>query len=414
MSIAGLETQRLVNTEHAIVERSGFGGQTMRLAVFSHKVCWTSASSPSGYVTDGGFPFQMSALSELFDKTTLVIPCSRGEEPTGVSPVSGRHLSVRPLTLPRGRGLWRKLFLPAWFLRNGAVIVREVLRADAVHAPIPGDIGTIGMLLAFILRKPLFVRHCGNWLVEKTVAEQFWKWFMERFAGGKQVMLATGGSLQSPSERNSAIRWIFSTALTENQLQSCQIRRERPAKNALRLIIACRQDVEKGAGVVIESLPLIFRSFPGAHLDVVGDGLALPEFKKQASSLGVEEFVTFHGRVDHKLVLKLLQRADVFCYPTAASEGFPKIVLEALACGLPVITTRVSVLPQLINTGCGVLLNERTPSALADALESILLDADVYRTTSDRASETAREYSLERWRDTVGELLRAAWSPGTF
>jgi len=99
---------------------------------------------------------------------------------------------------------------------------REILRADAVHSPIPGDIGTIGFLLAFALRKPLFIRHCGNWLKPSTTAERFWKWFMEKFAGGRQVMLATGGSPGPPSRVNSAIHWIFSTTLSDVELRSCK------------------------------------------------------------------------------------------------------------------------------------------------------------------------------------------------
>jgi hypothetical protein len=384
----------------------------MRLVVFSHKLCWLSAASPSGYATDGGFPFQMKALSELFAETTLVLPCSAAEaQAEGVLPLAGHNLAVKALSEPTGRGLKRKLRLPFWFLRHSLGMIGEIRRADAVHAPIPGDIGTIGMVLALLLRKPLFVRHCGNWFLPKTAAEHFWKWFMERFAGGRQVMLATGGAAQPPSGRNAAIRWIFSTTLSEGELRSCLVQRELPAEDELRLMIACRQDREKGAGVVIDSLPLILKQFPQAHLDIVGDGLALSEFKARVQALKLNHAVTFHGKVNHPTVLRLLQKADLFCYPTAASEGFPKIVLEALACGLPVITTPVSVLPQLMNQGCGVLLEERSPEALAAAVEKIISDKETYRLMSAQARETAAEYSLERWRDTIGEMLRAAWQP---
>jgi glycosyltransferase involved in cell wall biosynthesis len=101
----------------------------------------------------------------------------------------------------------------------------------------------------------------------------------------------------------------------------------------------------------------------------------------------------------------------VFCFPTASSEGFPKVVLEALACGLPVVTTRVSALPELIGTGCGVLLDEVTPAAVAEGVRLCLSDGERYRAMSGAAVRTAREYSLERWRDSIGELLRAAWGP---
>jgi hypothetical protein len=381
----------------------------MRLAVFSHKPCWVSAESRSGYATDGGFPFQMKALSDLFDATVLVVPCAPPASHDGEIALDGRNLSVAPLSMPAGRGLRRKLGLGFWLLRNFPLIVRELLRADAVHAPIPGDIGTIGMLLAFVLRKPLFVRHCGNWLKPVTRAEFFWKWFMEMFAGRKQVMLATGGSSQPPSRRNAAIRWIFSTTLTEEELQSCTEARELSDRHSSKLIIVCRQDREKGTGVVIQSLPLVLKSFPEATLDVVGDGPALGQFRHLAESLEVSDRVVFHGKVDHSGVVNLLKQADLFCYPTTASEGFPKVVLEAMACGLPVSATRVSVIPELLGAGGGELLNDVTPEGLADSVIRILSNQDRYHLMSAAALETARRFSLENWRDTIACELRSAW-----
>jgi glycosyltransferase involved in cell wall biosynthesis len=350
----------------------------------------------------------MGALSELFDHTTLIVPCGDPINRRGEVFLQGCNLSVVPLTAPGGRGLVRKVGLAFWLVRNLPVIIRELLTADAVHAPIPGDIGTIGMLLAFVLRKPLFVRHCGNWLRPVTSAEHFWKWFMEKFAGGKQVMLATGGSPNPASSKNHKISWIFSTSLREEELKACQVH-DLQSSHAPKLIIACRQDRKKGTGLVIESLPLILKSFPHASLDVVGDGMSLPEFQAQAESLDVSDRVTFHGRVDHEAVVSLLNQADLFCYPTTASEGFPKVVLEAMACGLPVITTRVSVLPDLIGSGGGLLLDEATASDVAEAVVKALSDRDRYRIMSQRAIETAAQFSLERWRDTIGSKLQSAW-----
>jgi glycosyltransferase involved in cell wall biosynthesis len=259
------------------------------------------------------------------------------------------------------------------------------------------------------LRKPLFVRHCGNWFKPVTAAEHFWKWFMETFAGGRNVMLATGGAANSPSRSNRNVRWIFSTSLSQRELETCGVHRTAPSGGRVRLVIACRQDREKGTGIVIESLPLILKEFPLATLDVLGDGAALSEFKKLAADLHVSDRVEFHGKVNHARLLELLGQADLFCYPTKASEGFPKVVLEALACGLPVITTRVSVLPELIKVGGGALLDEATPESLADAIKYVLEDPETYRHMSARAVETAGQYSLERWRDVIGELLTPGW-----
>lgn len=382
----------------------------MKLAVVSHKPCWRSALSPSGYATDGGFPFQMRALSEIFAAARLLAPVAERASAAGEIPLDGDRIEVVPLTALHSRGWRRKLALPLWLARNSMVILREVVAADAVHAPIPGDVGTIGMLIAVLLRKPLLVRHCGNWLVQRTAAEHFWKWFMERFAGGRNVMLATGGSDQAPSEKNSNIEWIFSSSLREQELADLP-QTEMRAAPAPRLVIACRQEREKGTGVAIAAMPSILLAFPEATLDVIGDGGALEEFRALATALDVQERVFFHGKVNHARVLELLRTASVFCYPTSASEGFPKVVLEALACGLPVIATRVSVLPQLLASGCGVLLEKADSEELAAAAGRCLAGTAVWQRMSERARETARQYSLERWRDTIAEKVSAAWGP---
>jgi glycosyltransferase involved in cell wall biosynthesis len=381
---------------------------TLKLVIFSHKPSWKSGNSPSGYATDGGFPFQVRSIAEIFSESRVMVPCGAAKR-EGEIALGGGNLVVVPLTPLRGSGLVRKIKFPIWLLRNLPWMVLEVLRADAVHSPIPGDVGTIGMFLAFIFRKPLFVRHCGNWDVQKTSAERFWKWFMERFAGDRNVMLTTGGDVKPPSKVNPAISWIFSSSLTESQLAEYRQPRTLGNPSNARMIIVCRQEEKKGTGIVLESLLHLHPEIPGLHLDVVGDGSALEKLKAQAFNAGLTHNVTFYGKLDHEGVIARLKAADLFCYPTSASEGFPKVVLEALACGLPVITTRVSVLPTLIGGGGGVLLNEANPLELSAAIRIVLNDPRRYEEMSRRALKIAQEYSLERWRNEIAAHLQRGW-----
>ena len=380
----------------------------MRLIVISHKICWKSQQTPTGFFTDGGFPLQMEALSELFTETFLAVPCEISSSTVGLSPLIGKELKIICLSVPKGEGLRRKINMMPWLLKNTLIIWREIRRADAVHTPIPGDVGTIGMLFAMFLRKPLFVRHCGNWMVQKTTAEWFWRWSMEKFAGGRNVMLATGGANESPSRLNPNVKWIFSTSLREQDLVSVASKKN-PLNGQLRLIIACRQEKNKGTEIVIKSLPLILQKIPDVSLDIIGNGSLLPTLKEQVKILGLEDKVTFHGKVEHKNVVKLMKKADIFCYPTSASEGFPKVVLEALASGLPVVTTKVSVLPELIKNECGILLDEVSPEALAEAVIKIASNERFFETLSTNAIQKAKGFSLENWRDFIGENLRKAW-----
>jgi len=381
----------------------------MRLLVFSHKPCWTSTNSKTGYATDGGFPIQMAALSELFDETIVLVPCGDQGMHAGEMSLEGSQLSVCPLPAPLGAGFWRKLLFPLWCLWGGPTMLRALRKADAVHCPIPGDIGTVGMLLAWLFRKPLLVRHCGNWLKPVTAAEKFWRWFMETTAGGRNVMLATGGTGQPPSEKNPNVHWIFSSSLTESELTAYSSPRSFPSGSSMRLIHVARQELAKGAGTIIQSLPVLMKHFPGIGLDIVGEGTALPGFKQLAEELGVGERVRFSGKLNHRQVMERLREAHLFVFPTTSSDGFPKAVLEGLASGLPIVATKVSVLPKLLGNGCGVLMEEATAGALARSVELALANAQGYEAMSLKAIETARQFSLEAWRDTIGQHLAEAW-----
>ena len=381
----------------------------MKLVVFSHKVVQSDPSSPTGYATDGGFPMQMEAISELFDETALVVlgKAGRGE---GLTPLRGHNVRVVPMTKLEGDGTRRKLKVPGWFYRNRHIILDELSRADAVHVPVPGDVGRLAALLAVARRKPLFVRHCGNWQSPATVADRLEKRWLESIAGGERVVLATGGGQQPPSPSSPDLRWIFSTSLTEQQIEALAHERTAPSASP-RLLIVARQEIPKGTDIVIRALALLAPHIPGVNLEVVGEGSAVPFLKDLAVELGVSERVVFSGRLGRKQVFEAYRRADLFTFPTAAAEGFPKVIVEAFACGLPVITTGISGLPSLLAGGGGVLLRERTPEAVAAAVTTSLTDVAGYRRMSRAALDTAKLYTLERWQSTIGDALERAWGP---
>jgi glycosyltransferase involved in cell wall biosynthesis len=208
---------------------------------------------------------------------------------------------------------------------------------------------------------------------------------------------------------SSEIRWIFSTSLMEAEISELAQREVTLDCERLQLITVGRQDGAKGTENLIKALALTHRQHPNAVLDIVGDGSNLLALKRKAQELGCSDRVIFHGKVNHDGVLDLLGKAHIFCFPTE-SEGFPKAVLEAMACGLPVIATPVSVLPLLLANGCGVLINPR-PEAIAEAVCAVVSSPDRYKQMSAQARETARQYTLERWRDTIGGYLSASWGP---
>lgn len=382
----------------------------MKLLFVSHKESWPDTNSPSGYSTNGGFPFQMQAISQLFDETQLLITQPDVTAPGNLIPLQGKALRVKTLTSPGG-GRWHKLKLIPWVLKHLIAIWREMSNADAVHAAVPGDVGSIGMAVALLQRKRLFVRHCGTFGEPVTTSDRILLWLLERIASDKRIVFATGGSDLPPSNKNPHISWIFSTTLTQAELEQTHPASPWIPDLPLRLITVCRLEVGKNVQAILQSLPKIRATIPKAHLDVLGDGEYRSALEKLATELGLADAVTFHGNVNHASVMDQLSHSHLFVFPTNVKEGFPKAVLEALACGLPVVATGVSVIPKLLKNGCGILLDDTSAPSVATAILNLLAQPEKLPQMGRLAREAAQGYTLEAWGETIGARLREAWGP---
>lgn len=126
---------------------------------------------------------------------------------------------------------------------------------------------------------------------------------------------------------------------------------------------------EKGAFDLVRAWQLRSSDLHGARLIFVGDGAGADACRALASDLGVRaEFV---GAQPHETIPRWLAAADLLCLPSW-NEGMPNVVVEALACGRPVVATAVGGIPDVVRGDAGALVPTRDPQALGEALVRIL------------------------------------------
>lgn len=97
----------------------------------------------------------------------------------------------------------------------------------------------------------------------------------------------------------------------------------------------------KGLNDIIKALSSILKTHPTFTLVIAGDGPEKSECINLANSLNVSESIIWLGFVPNKLLLKLISNADIFIFSSHFPEGMPMSLVEALQCGIPIITTRV-------------------------------------------------------------------------
>lgn len=157
----------------------------------------------------------------------------------------------------------------------------------------------------------------------------------------------------------------------------------------------------KGVVDLIEASHLLLSRGVAHRLVIVGgrpdEGIEEEDLVRRAAT-GPEVLV---GAVPHDQMATYLRDADIFCLPSWF-EAMPLSILEALACGLPVVATRVGQIPSIIDDSVGRLVEPQEPTALADALEILLTDNELRKLLSANArSRALGEHSLDQ---TISEI----------
>lgn len=160
---------------------------------------------------------------------------------------------------------------------------------------------------------------------------------------------------------------------------------------------------QKGYDVLIAAMPQILRKHPRTKFVFVGRGLLREKLEKQARELGVAPQIRFAGiRRDVPGVLNCL---DVFVLPSLW-EGFGTAIIEAMACGVPVVASRVGGIPEIIEDGVsGLLVPPGRPAFLVEAVTRLLDKPRKMREMARRGRTSAAErFSVRKMAQSVGKV----------
>ncbi len=140
------------------------------------------------------------------------------------------------------------------------------------------------------------------------------------------------------------------------------------------------------------------------HLTIVGLSKEMvPSVTQTVEEFGMERFVTFAGEVAPAYVSRFMHSADALVL-FSNSETSSVVIHEAMASGLPIISTRVGAIPEIVNDTNGILVEPRDEQALADAILSMMSGEKTFNKDEIRAA------SLEFSYDSIGRQLMSVYN----
>ena len=259
---------------------------------------------------------------------------------------------------------------------------------------------------------------------------------------GERAALVRTRHISAPVPRNAATRWLYVSAtdriVTTGQRLRAQVidetgvagsrvvsiptgidlARFHPADRA-----ASRRTLGLPPDAAIVGIVATLRSWKGhrylleaatrlrrgdVHVVIVGDGPQREALGAQVDALGIGERVLFAGNRDD--VAPWMQAFDIFCLPSYANEGVPQSLMQAMACGLPVVTTAVGSIAEIVTDRVnGLIVPAEDAVALAQALDALIDDPKRRVELGSRAAADARErFGAERMVERMIDVFREA------
>lgn len=153
----------------------------------------------------------------------------------------------------------------------------------------------------------------------------------------------------------------------------------------------------KGQAILLEAVALLIQQKRSITLTFVGMGPDYDSLQAHTKNLGIEDHVHFAGAVDQEHILDYYQVADIFVLPSFA-EGLPVVLMEAMAMGIPCVTTAITGIPELIqNRENGVLVPASDVVSLASAIQELQDNPQLYNQISESArNKVLSDYDLFR------------------
>ncbi|WP_323781291.1 glycosyltransferase family 4 protein [Thalassovita sp.] len=174
------------------------------------------------------------------------------------------------------------------------------------------------------------------------------------------------------------------------------------------LLFVGRLAAVKGLPVLFEAMIGVLEQYPDLHLTVIGDGPERAALEAEANRAGLASQVDFIGYKSQSEVAAMLQQVDALVLPSFA-EGVPVVLMEAMAAGLPVVTTQIAGIPELVEQGqSGILVPPGDAPALQRAISQTLSNPGKADEMGQRGrAKVMTDFNITTEATWLGTLIRS-------
>ncbi len=363
----------------------------------------TGLGSVNDLVSDkkGAFYNTLEEFHKYWERIDIISPSIKGYD-SGVKNIFGNvYIHISPLPL---------IFHPIWFLIKGLEIYREhKFDLMTVHEFPPFYNGIGARLLWNKIRVPyiLEILHIPGYPTpadsKEKVYKNLMKWFI-RFDASRARAIRVMNKSQVPE-------FLIKAGVPKDKIVhipavyvDLEIFKPMNLPKKYDLIFVGRLAENKGIGLLLEAIRSLKHQIPNIKCLIVGDGPLKKSLSLEISHLSLRNNIIMHGYAkDSSEIAKLINESKILVMPSY-NEGGPRVVVEAMACGVPVLATPVGIVPDVINSA-GMLIDWNSED-IAEKAKKILGNYETYRNSGlETAKQFERKEAIKNYAEQIKKLI---------
>lgn len=279
----------------------------------------------------------------------------------------------------------------------------KVMRwADHIHLRCPGNMGLLGCIVQiFFPSKPKTVKYAGNWdpKSKQPFTYRIQKWILSNTFLTKNVKVLVYGEWENQTKN---IKPFFTATYSEKDIVEIE---NKNLKNRVKFIFVGGFTKGKQPLTSVKVVEKLKSKGHIVSLDMYGDGLERQNVENYILQNNLKEFVTIHGNVGKEKIKRAFQNSHFLLF-ISKSEGWPKVVAEAMFWSCLPITTSVSCVPYMLGNGNrGAIVNDSIDN-IVNTIENYLMNESNYVKQVERAKDWSQSFTLEKFESEIGKLLK--------
>jgi len=371
----------------------------LRLAIISHTEHYKN--SEGTIVGWGPTISEINFLAQRFDTIYHIAFLHEKDPPPSSLPYTSSKIIFVPISPSGGVSVIAKLSV-LWAMPSTIQIVRKILRkVDAFQLRTPTGIGVYLIpWLTFFVKKKGWYKYAGNWSQKNAPLG----YAIQRALLKRQSRKVTINGAW-PKQKKHCLTFENPCLLKEERIEGTKFIEQKQYDNKLTFCFVGRLEDDKGVQRIIDAFGALLNLKNIDKIHFIGNGSKLKDYKKQVSKLKLP--IVFHGFLEREKVFDIYKRSQFLLLPSTASEGFPKVIAEAMNFGCIPIVSIVSSIGQYITFDNGYLVSPATSEQLLKVLKQILIESsDVLKQKAKKGHYIAESFTFQNYSNRIcNEIL---------